>query len=254
MITIKSKKEIDKMRGAGEIIALVLSRIEESVAPGITTLELDKIAEEIILKEAALPSFKGYRISSLVPPYPASICTSVNSEVVHGIPGETVLKNGDIISIDVGVCKDGMHADAARTYGVGEITEESLRLIKVAESSFFNGIRHASEGNRLGDVSYEIQRTVEENGFSVVRDMVGHGIGRELHEEPQIPNFGHRGKGVRLLAGMTLAIEPMINCGDYRVKTGDNRWTIVSVDGSSSAHYENTIVVTSEEPLILTII
>ena len=253
MISIKSKNEIDKMRIAGKIVAKVLERLGEMVRPGIKTLELDILAEEIIRKEGAQPSFKGYRTAAGGPSYPASICTSVNDEVVHGIPGDIVLKEGDIISIHVGAFIDGFHADAARTIAVGVVDPEAVRLINTARESFFGGIRMALEGRRLGDISSAIQRTVEQAGFSVVRALVGHGIGKELHEDPQIPNFSTRNKGVRLAKGMTLAVEPMINYGDYGVVTAENHWTVKTMDGSLSAHYENTILITENNPDILTL-
>jgi methionyl aminopeptidase len=252
MIIIKTKKDIEHMKAAGEVVAAVLRRLGEAVSPGMKTLELDIMAAEIITRMGAIPSFKGYEAYGSAPPFPASICTSVNDEVVHGIPGNIVLKDGDIVSIDVGACKCGMHGDAARTFAVGRISEIARKLIAVAEESFFNGIRKAVEGNRIGDISEAIQKTVERNGFSVVRDLVGHGIGRDLHEEPQIPNFAAIRKGVRLSSGMALAIEPMINAGSYRVMTKDNKWTVATMDGSLSAHYENTVIVTAKEPLILT--
>jgi methionyl aminopeptidase len=253
MIIIKTKKEIELMKAAGEVVALLLRTLGEAVAPGMKTLELDIIAADIIKKMGAIPSFKGYEAYGNVPPFPASICTSVNDEVVHGIPGNVVLNEGDIISVDVGACKYGFHADAARTFAVGKISDKAEKLISVARESFFNGIKMAVEGNRVGDISAEVQRTVERNGFSVVRDLVGHGIGRDLHEEPQIPNFAVLRKGVRLAKGMALAVEPMINEGGFRVKTKENQWTVATLDGSLSAHYENTIIVTSKEPLILTL-
>jgi methionyl aminopeptidase len=253
MIIIKTKKEIESMKAAGEVVALLLRKLGEAVAPGIKTLELDIIAAEIIKKMGAIPSFKGYEAYGNAPPFPASICTSVNDEVVHGIPGNVELKSGDIISVDVGAYKNGFHADAARTFSVGEVTGAAKKLISTAEESFFNGIMMAVEGNRIGDISGEIQRIVEKNGFSVVRDLVGHGIGRDLHEEPQIPNFATSRKGVRLAKGMALAVEPMINAGGYRVVTRENLWTVATLDGSLSAHYENTIIVTSKEPMILTL-
>jgi methionyl aminopeptidase len=252
MISIKSKSEIDKMKIAGRIVAAVLERLGERLRPGMKTLELDILAEAIIRDEGAVPSFKGYKTSPGGAAYPASICTSINDEVVHGIPGDIILKEGDIISIDVGAKKDGFHADAARTFAVGTIDPEAQRLIKTAQDSFFKGIRMAVEGRRLGDISSEIQNTVENAGFSVVRALVGHGIGAELHEDPQIPNFSTRSRGVRLSKGMTLAVEPMINYGEYGVITDENLWTVKTMDGSLSAHYENTILITEGEPVILT--
>lgn len=252
MITIKSSAEIELMKKAGEIVALVHEALREAVKPGITTIELDRIAEKIIRDKDAIPSFKGYKGLPGAIDYPASVCTSVNDEVIHGVPGNRELKSGDIISIDIGVNFGGVHADAARTYAVGEITEHARRLIRVTEESFFKGIENAVEGKRLSDISEAIQDYVESNGFSVVRDYVGHGIGREMHEAPEIPNYRTPIRGPRLQKGMTLAIEPMVNAGDYHVRLLDNRWTVVTADGSLSAHYENTIAVMDGEPLILT--
>jgi len=248
MIIIKSQREIELMRKAGEITALALKEIEKHIKPGITTMELDKIAEEFILSHNATPAFKGYR------GFPASICTSINEEVVHGIPGLRRLKDGDIISIDIGAVYQGYNGDAARTFPVGQVHPEAMRLIEVTQQSFFEGIAYAKQGYRLSDISHAIQAYVEKHNYSVVRDYVGHGIGQNMHEAPQIPNFGPPGKGPRLKAGMTLAIEPMVNMGGYEVYTLDNNWTVVTKDGSLSAHYENTIAITDGEPEILTII
>jgi len=247
MIVIKSKREIELMRKAGRVVAKVLEEIEKTIKPGIATIELDSVAEEIIKKYNAIPAFKGYR------GYPATICSSINEEVVHGIPGLRFLKDGDIISIDVGAIVDGYCADAARTFPVGEISEDAKKLIEVTEKSFFEGIKYATPNFRLSDISHAIQKYVEENNFSVVRDYVGHGIGRKMHEEPQVPNFGPPGKGPRLREGMTLAIEPMVNAGGYEVEIKEDGWTVVTKDRSLSAHYENTIAITNGEPEILTI-
>ncbi|KXZ39003.1 methionyl aminopeptidase [Alkalithermobacter thermoalcaliphilus JW-YL-7 = DSM 7308] len=246
MIIIKSSSEIQLMREAGQIVAKTHEALKKFIRPGITTKELDEIAEETIRKLNAIPSFKGYS------GYPASICASVNEEVVHGIPGNRVLKEGDIISIDVGAFYKGYHGDAAKTYPVGQISDEDKKLIEVTRSSFYEGIKFAKVGYRLSDISYAIQSYVEANGFSVVRDFVGHGIGSDLHEDPQIPNYGPQGKGVRLQEGMVLAIEPMVNAGSYHVKILKDGWTSVTVDGKKSAHYEHTIAITGDEPLILT--
>ncbi|WP_422448610.1 type I methionyl aminopeptidase [Thermoanaerobacterium sp. DL9XJH110] len=248
MIILKSRREIDLMQEAGRIVALALEEIEKNIRPGITTGELDKIAEEFILSHGAVPAFKGYR------GFPASICTSINEEVVHGIPGLRTLKDGDIISIDIGAVVDGYYGDAARTYPVGKVAPEAMRLIEVTRESFFAGIAFAKPGYRLSDISHAIQTYVESRNFSVVRDYVGHGIGQKMHEDPQIPNYGPPHKGPRLKAGMTFAIEPMVNAGDYEVYTLENRWTVVTKDGSLSAHYENTIAITEGEPRILTMI
>jgi methionyl aminopeptidase len=248
MISIKSEREINAMISAGRIVAETHEKLKEVISPGITTKELDTIAEEYIRKCGAIPAFKGYN------GFPASICASVNDQVVHGIPDDTVLKDGDIIGVDIGAVYDGYYGDAARTFGVGTIKEVAKKLIKVTEESFFKGIEYAVIGNRLSDISHAIQVHVENNGFSVVRDYVGHGIGSRMHEEPQIPNYGPPHKGPRLVKGMTLAIEPMVNEGKYGVKTLKNGWTVVTIDGSLSAHYENTILITEEKPRILTMI
>lgn len=248
MIIVKNHKEIDLMRAAGRIVAETLLLIEEKVRPGITTAELDKIAEEFITKHGARPSFKGLY------GFPASLCISVNEQVVHGIPGGYVLKDGDIISVDCGAELNGFHGDAARTFAVGNISEEAKKLIKVTEESFFKGIEYAKVNNRLTDISHEIQNYVEANGFHVVRDFVGHGIGRVVHEDPEVPNFGRPGRGPKLVAGMTLAIEPMVNVGTYRVKTLNDDWTVITSDKSLSAHYENTVVILPDGPEILTLV
>lgn len=248
MITIKSKAEIEKMREAGKITGLALVEISKHIRPGVSTKELDKVAYDFIKRHGATPSFLNYN------GFPGSICASVNDEVVHGIPSkERILKEGDIISIDVGACKDGFHGDAARTYPVGKISDEAARLIEVTKQSFFEGIKNAVHGGKLGDISAAVQEYVEENGYSVVRDLVGHGIGKNLHEDPSVPNFGRRGKGTKLAAGMTLAIEPMVNEGEYDVAVLDDDWTVVTADGTLSAHYENTVVITRGEPEILTL-
>lgn len=248
MITIKSKSEIEKMRVAGKITGDALKVIEKHIRPGISTAELDKIAYDFIKKQGATPSFLHYN------GFPGSICASPNTWVVHGIPSKNiVLKEGDIISIDMGACKDGYHGDAARTYAVGKISDEAQRLIDVTRQSFFEGIKFATHGAKIGDVSAAIQEYVEKNGYSVVRDLVGHGIGKNLHEDPSVPNFGKSGKGPRLAAGMTIAVEPMVNSGDYDVVVLDDDWTVETEDGSLSAHYENTILITRGECEILTL-
>lgn len=240
------------MRKAGEVVMLIHKRLEEIIAPGVTTRELDRVAAEVIRSKGAIPSFKGVPCPYGGMDYPGVICASVNEEVIHGIPGDRVLKAGDIISIDTGAILDGFHGDAARTYAVGPVSPEALRLISVTEEAFNRGMAQAVEGNRIRDISRAVQSYVEENGFSVVRDYVGHGIGREMHEEPQIPNYVSPYKGIRLSAGMTLAIEPMVNAGTWRVRVLDDKWTVVTADGSLSAHYENTIAVTADGPVILT--
>ncbi len=248
MITIKSAKQIEKMRKACNITKEALELIEKSIKPGISTKQLDKIAYDFIKSQGGVPNFLNYN------GFPGSICASVNDEVVHGIPDkQRILKEGDIISIDMGTMLDGWHSDAARTFAVGKISDEAQRLIDVTKQSFFEGIKHIKHGARLGDISAAIQEYVEKNGYSVVRDLVGHGIGQNLHEDPNVPNFGHYGKGIKLAAGMTLAIEPMVNEGEYEVEVLDNDWTVVTADGSLSAHYENTVLITKDGYEILTI-
>lgn len=248
MITIKSRSEIEKMRAACKITGDALKLLEKHIKPGISTAQLDKIAYDFIKSKGARPNFLHYN------GFPASICASLNDAVVHGIPDKhTVLKEGDIISIDMGAEKDGYNGDAARTYPVGKVSDEALNLIEVTKQSFFEGIRYAVHGAKLGDMSAAIQEYVESHGYSVVRDLVGHGIGRNLHEDPSVPNFGRKGRGVRLAEGMTLAVEPMVNAGDYEVAVLDDDWTVVTQDGSLSAHYENTILITKGECEILTL-
>ena len=247
MITIKSAHQIEKMREACQITKAALDLLEQNIRPGISTAQLDKIAHDFILSKGAKPNFLHYN------GYPASICASVNDVVVHGIPRkDIILKEGDIISIDMGAVKNGFHGDAARTFPVGEISADAKKLIEVTKQSFFEGAKHLKHGAKLGDVSYAIQSYVEENGFSVVRDLVGHGIGESLHEDPQVPNFGKAGRGMKLSAGMTLAIEPMVNEGDWEVGVLDDDWTVVTADGKLSAHYENTVLITKGGYEILT--
>ena len=248
MVTIKSKSEIEKMRKAGKITGDALKLIENHIKPGVSTLELDAIAYDFLKKQGAIPSFLNYN------GFPGSICASPNSWVIHGIPSKNVvLKEGAIISIDMGACYEGYHGDAARTFGVGKISPEAQRLIDVTKQSFFAGVKNATHGAKLGDISAAIQEYVEDNGYSVVRDYVGHGIGKKLHEDPQVPNFGHRGRGMRLAAGMTLAVEPMVNEGGPEVVIQDDDWTVETEDGMLSAHYENTILITKGECEILTL-
>ncbi|NLO89552.1 MAG: type I methionyl aminopeptidase [Clostridia bacterium] len=247
MIFLKSEQELELMREAGRIVANVLLEIEEAVKPGITTERLNEIAEDIIIKSGAKPLFKGYK------GFPASICTSVNEEVVHGIPSLRKLKSGDIISIDVGAEKNGYCGDAAMTFPVGEVSEEAMKLIEVTREALSMGIKQAVVGNRLSDISHAVQSYVEDNGFSVVREYVGHGIGRNMHEEPPVPNFGVPGRGPRLVPGMVLAIEPMVNMGTYMVQVKDDGWTVVTCDGKYSAHFEHTVAVTEAGPRILTL-
>ncbi|KXL52324.1 methionine aminopeptidase 1 [Anaerotignum neopropionicum] len=246
-ITIKTENQIGKMRRAGELLAKVEALLEKNVLPGVTTAYLDQLAEDYIRSHGAVPSFKGYG------GFPATLCTSINEEVVHGIPGERILKEGDILSVDMGCILNGYHADMARTYAVGEISAEAKKLIEVTKESFFEGIKFAKEGNHLNDIGSAIEKYVEKNGFSVVRAYVGHGIGTKLHESPEIPNFKTLARGVRLQKGMTLAIEPMVNFGDCNVRVLKDGWTAVTKDGKYSAHYENTILITDGEPEILTL-
>ncbi|MCL6518640.1 MAG: type I methionyl aminopeptidase [Armatimonadetes bacterium] len=248
MIIIKTKQEIEKMRRAGRVVAAALAQLEASIIPNkTTTADLDKLAASILEKWNAIPSFKGYR------GYPAVICVAVNEEVVHGIPGPRVLKEGDIVGIDIGAIVEGYHADSAITVGVGEISPLAAKLIRVTREALFCGIAKARVGNRLTDISAAIQEHAEKNNFSVVRDLVGHGIGRSMHEDPQVPNFGRPGRGPRLEEGMTLAIEPMLNAGGYQVESLQDQWTIVTKDRSLSAHFEHTVAVTSKGPDILTL-
>lgn len=248
MISIKSAKQIQKMRESCKLTKELFLILEEKVCPGVTTMELDTIAYNFYKKHGATPNFLNYN------GFPGTICASVNDEVVHGIPSRhRVLKEGDIISIDMGCILDGWHSDAARTFAVGRISDEAQRLIDVTRESFFKGIEVIKHGVKLGDVSSTIQTFLESNGYGVVRDLVGHGVGRALHEEPEVPNFGKAGRGVRLAAGMTLAIEPMVTAGDYHVNVLDDDWTVVTRDGSLAAHYENTVVVTREGVEILTL-
>lgn len=247
MITIKNSKEIEYMRHAGKVVGETLALLEESIKPGITTKDLDRIAEEYIRKCNAIPSFKGYY------GFPASVCTSVNEEVVHGIPGSRILQEGDIISIDCGAILNGYHGDAARTFAVGNISKEAEDLIKVTRDSFFKGVENAIVGNKLTDISAAIQKHAESHGYSVVRDYVGHGIGTAMHEEPEVPNFGRSGRGPKLVEGMVLAIEPMINIGELYVEVLSNDWTVVTRDRTLSAHYENTVAILNNGPEILTL-
>lgn len=253
MFTIKSQAEIDRMRKSGEILYETLQIIKKHAVPGVTTKELDRMAEEHIIKKNAIPSFKGYDVGIPgVPPFPASICASVNEQVVHGIPGLNKLKDGDIISIDVGVYYNGYHADAARTFAVGKISDDAKKLIDITKQSFYEGLKQMVIGNHIRDISIEIQKCAEGAGFSVVRDFVGHGIGTQMHEPPEIPNYETKRRGIKLENGMTIAVEPMINAGSYGVKVLENNWTVVTADGSLSAHYENTVAITDNGPLILT--
>ncbi len=247
MISIKSIAQIDKMKRAGEVVALTHELMKKNISDGVTTGELDRIAEEFIRSKGAIPSFKNYN------GYPASICASVNDEVIHGIPGNRVLKSGDIVGIDIGAYLDGYHGDSANTYGVGEISKEAADLIAAAKGGFEAGIAKAVAGNRVGDISAAVQKYVEGCGYTVVREFVGHGVGAQMHEEPEVPNYGREGHGPRLCSGMTLAVEPMINAGKRDILMLDDDWTVVTADGSLSAHYEHSIAITKNEPVLLTV-
>lgn len=248
-ITIKSEREIELMAEAGKILERVHNELENALRPGMSTKDIDTLGEEIIRSYGCIPSFLNYN------GYPASICVSVNNEVVHGIPSKKrVIQEGDIVSLDAGVIYKGYHSDAARTHGVGEISKEAKQLIEVTRQSFFEGIKYAKAGNHLNDISAAVQAYAEKFGYGVVRDLVGHGIGEHLHEDPEVPNFARRRKGIRLQAGMTLAVEPMINVGRPGVRWLDDEWTVVTEDGSLSAHYENTILVGEDGPEILSLL
>lgn len=256
MVTIKSKAEIAKMREAGRVAALAQKAVGEAIKPGISTYELDKIAEEIMKENGAFPAEKGYPSGMKgVMDFPGSICASVNDNIIHGIPSKyNILKEGDIISIDLVAYKDGFNGDCTRTYAVGKISAEAQRLIDVTKQSFFEGIKYAKKGFRLGDISHAIGEYIENNGFSVIKEFEGHGIGSEMHEDPGIPNYGKAGRGIRLEAGMTLAIEPMVAQGSSEICQDEDGWSIWTIDESLSAHYENTILITEKEPEILTML
>lgn len=247
MITIKSKPEVEMMRKAGDLVYRTLNLVCGAAKAGVTTAELDTLAEEFIRSEGAEPAFKGYM------DYPATLCVSINDEVVHGIPGERRLEEGQIVSIDVGVRINGWYGDSARTVRIGMISAEAERLMKATEEALQAGIRQARAGNRLGDISSAVQTFVEKSGYSVVRDLVGHGIGRRMHEEPQVPNFGEPHTGVELASGMVLAIEPMVNIGGDKIKFDADKWTVRTADGSLSAHFEHTVAITDNGPDILTV-
>ena len=254
MVTIKSKKEIELMREAGRVTALTHKAIEEAIKPGMTTADIDKIAEETMKKNGAISAEKGYDPGIRgIPPYPASTCISVNDVVIHGIPSKkTIIKDGDIVSVDLVALKNGYNGDAARTFMVGNVSPEAKRLVEVTKQAFFEGIKYARKGNRIGDISHAIGEYVKSQGYSVVREFEGHG--KEMHEEPEIPNYGKAGRGIRLEPGMTLAIEPMVIAGKPDIWELEDGWTIVTQDGSLAAHYENTILITENDPEILTII
>ena len=249
MISLKSAREIEIMRRANVIVAEILKELKKKAAPGVTTLELDALAEELTYKKKARPAFKGYSMAGRV--YPRALCTSINEEIVHGIPSDRALREGDIVGLDFGVIYEGFYGDAAVTVGVGKVSEEAQRLMQVTEESLFKGIEQLREGNRLGDLSSVIQKTVEDAGFSVVRVFVGHGIGKKLHEEPPVPNYGDPDRGIRLREGMVLAIEPMVNVGGYEVEIKEDGWTAVTKDGSLAAHFEHSVAITKNGPYIL---
>lgn len=248
MINIKSTSEISKMRAAGKIVFGTFKELEKHISPGITTKQLDKIAEDYIRSQGGEPSFLGYA------GFPASICASINDTVIHGIPDGTTLKDGDIISLDIGAVFDGYHGDAARTYPVGKISDEAKRLIDVTKQSFFEGLKFARHNERLFSISATIQDYIESHGYSIVRNYCGHGIGKKLHEDPEIPNHGNFGHGIRLCKGMTIAVEPMVNAGGFETKCLSDGWTVKTKDGSLACHYENTILITDGEPELLTLI
>jgi len=245
MIILKSRPEIEKMRKSNAIVAAILEELSKKIRPGVKTIELDRLSEELALKKGARPAFKGYR------GYPYSLCTSVNSEVVHGMPSERELKEGDIVSLDFGILNDGYYGDAAVTVPVGEITPGARKLLKITEEALYRGIAEIKAGNRIGDISSAIQNHVEAAGYSVVRDLVGHGIGKSLHEDPQVPNYGSGGRGIELKPGMVFAIEPMVNEGTYRVEILRDGWTVVTADGKLSAHFEHSVAITENGPVIL---
>ena len=241
MVTVKTSQEIELMRVANLIVRDTLNKVRDEIKAGMTTAQVDKIAYDYIISRGATPSFLGYE------GFPASACVSVNEQVVHGIPSnKRKLQNGDIVSVDIGAIYMGYHGDAARTFEIGDVGEEKHRLVQVTEQSFFEGIKALKDGVRLGDLGWAIQSYVESNGYSVVRALVGHGIGTQMHEDPSVPNYGVAGRGMRLRAGMTIAIEPMVNMGDYAVQQLSDGWTVVTADGKPSAHYENTVVITSD--------
>ena len=256
MVTIKSQKEIEKMMEACKLTGFVYQEIEKYIKPGITTIDLDHFAEKIIKSHGGIPAQKGYPSGEKgIPPFPGTLCVSINDEVIHGIPSnKRIIHEGDVVSVDLVVYKNGFHGDAARTYIVGKATPEKQKLIDITKQAFFEGIKYAIKGNRIGDISHAIGEFVQKNGFNVVKEFQGHGIGQEMHEDPGIPNYGKAGRGIRLEPGMTLAIEPMVIAGKPDICILDDGWTVVTEDESLSAHYENTILVTEKEPKILTLL
>lgn len=248
---VKNASEINAVRESCKIVAGVINHVEKFLNPGISTLEIDKIVEDYIVSKDAVPAFKGYKVHKNI--FPASACISVNEEVVHGIPGPRKLVDGDIVSIDVGVKKNGYYGDGAKTFGVGKISDAKKKLLKVTEESLYLGLKNAKDGNYINDVSLAIQQHVESEGFSIVRDLVGHGIGKNLHEEPPIPNYYHEGYKTKFKEGMTVAIEPMVNYGTFKVKVLSDKWTYVTADGEPSAHFEHSVLIRKGEPEILTL-
>ncbi|HRT62737.1 MAG TPA: type I methionyl aminopeptidase [Syntrophales bacterium] len=245
MVILKSPDEIRKLRASNLLVARILEALKKMIRPGVSTIELDRYCEELALQAGAKPAFKGYR------GYPFSLCTSVNEEVVHGMPSERKLREGDIVSLDFGIYHQGLYGDAAVTVPVGEVSDEARRLMRVTEESLYRAIEQARAGNRIGDISAAIQNHVEAAGYSVVRDLVGHGIGRSLHEEPQVPNYGREGRGIELRPGIVLAIEPMVNAGAHAVKVLKDGWTVVTADGRLSAHFEHSVAIMDGDPFIL---
>ena len=246
MITLKSEHEIELMRRAGKITAAARALAREMVKPGVTTQQIDKAVYHFIKSQSAVPSFLNYN------GYPASVCVSVNDEIIHGIPGKRVLREGDIVSVDVGAYIGGFHGDCAGTYPCGQVSDQALDLIRVTQQCFFEGIKFAREGYRLSDISHAVQEYAESHGYSIVREYVGHGIGRRMHESPEVPNFGNPGHGPRLLRGMTIAVEPMVNAGSAAIRQMSDGWTVKTADGKNAAHYENTILITDGDPELLT--
>jgi methionyl aminopeptidase len=249
VIALKSAREIEIMRRANVIVAEVLYELRQRVAPGVTTLDLDAVAEELTLKKKAIPAFKGYNVAGRV--YPRCLCASVNEEIVHGIPSNRPLREGDIIGLDYGVIYEGYYGDSAVTVGVGRVSEEARRLMEVTERALYKGIEQLYDGKRLGDLGYAVQQCAEDAGYSVVRAFVGHGIGRKLHEEPPVPNYGEPDRGLRLREGMVLAIEPMVNAGSHEVEIKEDGWTAVTKDGSLAAHFEHSVAITKDGPVVL---
>jgi methionyl aminopeptidase len=249
VISLKSPREIEIMRRANVIVAEVLEALKERVAPGVTTLELDALAEELTLKKNAIPAFKGYNVAGRI--YPCCLCASINDEIVHGIPSKRALREGDIIGLDYGVIYEGYYGDSAVTVGVGRVNEEARRLMSITEKSLYKGIEQLHDGKRLGDLGSVVQEVAESAGFSVVRAFVGHGIGKKLHEEPPVPNYGEPDRGLRLKEGMVLAIEPMLNAGSYEVEIKEDGWTAVTKDGRLAAHFEHSVAITKDGPYIL---